>query len=82
MATPIIIAILLPVSLMIFYAVGTILIFRMERRGFNGGICPECGARLYHYDNVNTSRGYACAKCDYFTWVTLSSVDKGVNLNG
>ena len=48
----------------------------LEDRGYNCGICRECGEKLelYTFDSLG-SRGYGCGKCSYYTWVSYRCVD-------
>ena len=49
----------------------------IERRDFNNGMCPRCGAEMRHFDTDSQSgRGYCCDVCGYNTWVSYGIVDK------
>ena len=49
----------------------------LEKRKFNNGVCPECGAKLSHFANDSQGgRGYICDVCGYCTWVSHKSVDE------
>lgn len=49
-----------------------------EKKDFNNGICPRCGAKLVHFDTDSQGgRGYTCRQCNkYYTWVSYPSVDR------
>ena len=47
-----------------------------EKKAYNGGICPNCGEPLRHFDDcLCGDRGYTCDKCNYTTWVSYN-IDK------
>lgn len=50
---------------------------RLEKKAFNGGVCPLCGRnlRLFDFDSQG-GRGYKCEYCGYHTWVSYNCVDK------
>lgn len=50
----------------------------LEKRGYNGGICPYCDVKLHRFDvDSHGCRGYCCEKCgDYVTWVGWDSIDR------
>ena len=46
-----------------------------ERRGWNHGICPECGEKLRHFDcDSQGGDGWCCDKCRYKTWVSYKKI--------
>jgi hypothetical protein len=52
---------------------------RLEKKGFNNGICPYCKRKLVHFDTDSQGgRGYTCknTNCGYYTWVSYKCVDK------
>lgn len=56
---------------------GVVLGIFLEKKGYNNGICPHCGNKLYFFDmDSQGGRGYACEKCYYHTWVSYNCVDK------
>jgi DNA-directed RNA polymerase subunit RPC12/RpoP len=49
----------------------------IEKRGYNNGYCPHCGAPLELFDiDSQRGRGYVCDNCEYSIWVSYRSVDK------
>lgn len=49
----------------------------LEKRDFNNGICPDCGATLRFFDTDSQGgRGYCYDNCLYHTWVSYDTVDK------
>ena len=69
--------VILVLSILLAYAALLIIAIHSERKWFNNGICPKCGARLKYFDTDSQGgRGYTCEKCNYCTWVSWNTVDK------
>ena len=51
----------------------------LEKRDFNNGVCPDCGATLRFFDmDSQGGRGYCCDNCLYHTWASSDTVDKTI----
>jgi len=48
----------------------------MEKRAYNGGICPGCAQDWRQYDVDSTgARGYTCDTCNKGVWVSYWGID-------
>lgn len=48
----------------------------IEKRLYNKGICPKCGASLEYYGTDSQGgRGYVCRPCNYDTWVSYPFIE-------
>lgn len=44
--------------------------YQKEKKDWNGGRCPKCGAKLTKI--LNDNKGYMCESCrDYWVWFTI-----------
>ena len=66
------IALVYTILMIILLPVGIILGIRSDKKDFNNGICPRCGAPLRHFDTDSQGgRGYNCTGCGkYYTWIS------------
>lgn len=64
------IALVYTILMIILLPVGIILGIHSDKKDFNNGICPRCGAPLKHFDTDSQGgRGYNCTGCGkYYTW--------------
>ena len=46
-----------------------ILVYQLEKKAWNKGICPKCGGKLKQIGNDNMS--YMCKNCEYWIWFSL-----------
>lgn len=62
---------IIAIIIMVGVWVGGMCLFRwLDRRAYNGGHCPQCGAGLEHFDtDSGGNEGWICRSCDYLVWV-------------
>ena len=49
---------------------GGVLVYRKEKKDWNGGRCPKCGAKLSRIGG--DTKGYMCESCrEYWIWFTI-----------
>lgn len=73
--------------LLIAWAVGIVWVFlptvieiHIQRKAYNKGVCPHCGAKLRYYDvDAEGLCGYICDECLYQTWVDPIFVDVAID---
>lgn len=71
------IILLICIIIIIAFIYGILYGIKVERKGFNNGVCPKCGKQLKRFDTDSQGgRGYCCNDCRYFTWVSYNCVDK------
>lgn len=64
------------IIILIISIIGFVVGNMIEKKGFNGGICPHCNKRLRNFDTDSQGgRGYNC-DCGYHTWVSYKYIDK------
>ena len=50
--------------------------YRMEKKSYNGGNCPDCKASWRYYDTDSQGgRGYTCDTCPRGVWVSYPGID-------
>lgn len=51
--------------------------YRIEKRAYNGGICPKCGCPLTRVETDSQGcNKYQCVNCDHYVWVCHGTIDK------
>lgn len=51
--------------------VGSFLCWRYEKRQYNNGFCPACGARWVHFDcDSQGGDGWKCMRCGNGMWTS------------
>ena len=71
MKTKTIVGLVLIALVIVWFIIGTIRCIKSERKGWNNGICPDCGEKLRHFDTDSQGgHGWCCDKCNYVTWVS------------
>jgi len=49
---------------------------QVEKRAFNGGVCPNCARDWRRYDmDSQGGRGYTCDSCNKGVWVSYWGID-------
>ena len=47
-----------------------VLVYRKEKKDWNGGVCPKCGRKLTKIEG--DARGYMCESCrDHWVWLVF-----------
>lgn len=59
-------------TILILYIV-TVIGIRRDKKSYNNGICPKCGAPLERFDSDGEHIGYHCKRCTYIAWISWAS---------
>lgn len=68
-----IISLILLLILLIAVPFGIIYARQSEKKDWNKGYCPKCGAKWRYFDiDSQGGRGYCCDKCRKYIWISYN----------